>query len=142
MPSGKADPAGALRIELPVGEPAIEQVRLAVLAYLEPFGPGDRVTNRVEVILEELVSNVVRHSAGATQVTVEAAMAGDSLELTIVDDGPAFDPTAAADPAGFTSLEAATPGGLGIAMVRRMSTLFAYSRADGRNRVTVCLAAR
>ena len=53
----------------PLYEPLARQ---AVLAYLEPYGLGERVANRVEVILEELVSNVVRHSVGATQVAVSA----------------------------------------------------------------------
>lgn len=130
-----------MSIQLPVAEPAIEDARLAVLAYLAPHGVSERVANRVEVILEELVSNVVRHSGGATQVTVSADMAGSELQLTISDDGPEFDPTARADPEGFTSLEAATPGGLGITMVRKLSTSFGYSRSGGRNRVTVALAA-
>ena len=141
MPSGKAGEAQGLFIELPAAEPAIEQARQAVLAWLQPHCVDEMAANRIEVILEELVSNVVRHSGGATQVTVAADLKGGELRLTISDDGPPFDPTARPDPRAFTTLEDATPGGLGIAMVRRMSRSFGYDRANGRNRVTVALAA-
>jgi serine/threonine-protein kinase RsbW len=129
-----------MRIELPVGEPAVEQARLAVLAHLESHGLDARVINRLEVILEELISNVVRHSAGAVQLSVAAELTDDGVELILTDDGRPFDPTAQAAPKAFTTLEEATPGGLGIAMVRRLSTSFGYSRVDGCNRVTVVLA--
>jgi len=140
VPSDQAGEAGTLRIDLLAGEPATEQARLAVLAWLEPCSLDERARNRIEVVLEELVSNVARHASGATQVTIEAGMANGRLRLTISDDGPAFDPTARPEPKGFTTLEAATPGGLGIAIVRRMSISFGYSRAGNRNRVTVVLA--
>jgi len=141
VPSDKAGEAPALCIDLPAAEPAIERARLAMLAWLAPHGLDERAVNRIEVILEELVSNVVRHSEGATLVTIAADMAGGDFQLTISDDGAPFDPTARDDPKAFTTLEEATPGGLGIAMVRRMSRSFGYKRADGRNRVTVALAA-
>ena len=52
-------------VELPVEIAAIEKTRLALLAYLAPFALNDRLINHVEVVLEEILSNVVRHSRDA-----------------------------------------------------------------------------
>lgn len=126
---------------LPNGPAAIEQSRLAVIRFLEPFGIFGRTMNRVEVVLEELVSNLVRHGKGVNQLTVAAGYRSGVVELVVEDDGAEFDPFAIADPPPYTSLDEAPLGGLGIPLVRRLTSSVQYDRvgtgADARNRVSV-----
>jgi len=123
------------------GPAAVEQSRLAVLSYLEPLGMFARTLNRVEVVLEELVSNLVRHGRDVKLVTVAAGYRGGVVDLVVEDDGEAFDPFALPEPDPPTTLADAPLGGLGIPLVRRLSASARYDRvgsgADARNRVSV-----
>ena len=94
---------------------------MALLAYLEPSNLEDRVINRIEVVLEELVSNVVRHATGATQLTLLANAGDKGISLCVEDDGPAFNPLAAPDRKDFDKLENAALGGLGIPLIKRLT---------------------
>jgi serine/threonine-protein kinase RsbW len=126
---------------LPNGPAAVEQSRVAVVRFLEPFGIFGRTMNRVEVVLEELVSNLVRHGREVKSVTVAAGYHAGIIDLVVEDDGAAFDPLAAPQPERFTSLAEAQLGGLGIHLIRKLTTSATYDRvgagADARNRVSV-----
>lgn len=136
---------------------AVEDGRQPLLRHLEPQAPSPRVINRLEVIFEELVSNIVRHGfkAGSDQsIVVVAAVRPGEIELTFEDDGVPFDPLAVAPPEPFTSLETAKLGGLGIATVRKLSASVRYEALAAeaqprilggrpfrpRNRLTVSIA--
>lgn len=135
----EAAPAGGVALDLPVTAAAVEQVRLAVSDYLAEFGLTAGVMNRVEVVLEELISNVVRHASGATGLSVGALCRGGTMRISIEDDGPAFDPLAQPEPAPYTTLEDAVPGGLGIPLIKRLAHGVAYCRANGRNQLCVTI---
>ena len=124
-------------------QPAVvEESRLALLAYLEPFGVVDRTINRVEVVLEELLSNLIRHGQDVTAITILAGYRDGLIDLTVEDDGTEFDPLAKPDPDPFTSLADAPLGGLGIALVRRLTCSAHYERVGTRNRVSVTITNR
>jgi len=120
---------------------AVEQSRVAVVRHLEPFGIFGRTMNRVEVVLEELVSNLVRHSHGVKSLTVAAGYRGGIVDLIVEDDGVAFDPLIAPRPEPFTTLADAQLGGLGIHLIRELTSSVCYDRvgdgSDARNRVSV-----
>jgi anti-sigma regulatory factor (Ser/Thr protein kinase) len=126
---------------LPNGPAAIEQSRLAVIRFLEPFDIFGRTINRVEVVLEELIGNLVRYGKSVSQLTVAAGYRGGVIDLVIEDDGVEFDPLAVPEPPAYTSLAEAPLGGLGIPLVRRLSSSARYDRVgsgpDARNRVSV-----
>lgn len=124
----------------------IEESRLAVAAFLEPLGVVARTMNRVEVVLEELLSNLIRHGHDISSIMVAAGYRGGSIELVVEDDGAVFDPLGKPDPDPFTSLAEAPLGGLGIALVRRLTCAARYDRvgdgAAARNRVSVSITNR
>ena len=134
-------PAAGFVVHLENSLSAIEDGRVALLGYLEPFRLDERVINRLEVVLEELVSNVVRHNATATTVTVEADYRDGAVSLAIEDNGAAFDPFELTTPSRFTTLEEAKLGGLGVPLIRRLTQSVHYQRTGGRNRVSAVVAA-
>lgn len=140
MEAQQADGDPALFLRLPNDLSAVATSREAVAGFLAPFGV-DRLLNRVEVVLEELVSNLVRHGEDVSEITVAADYDGDSVDLVIEDDGIPFDPFAMDDPAPFTHLDEASLGGLGIHLVRRLSKAARYDRVGARNRVSVTITA-
>lgn len=66
---------------------AVETGRLALLEHLAPLALDDRVINRLEVVLEELVSNVVRHAGLATGIKLSASTLSDGIVICLEDDG-------------------------------------------------------
>lgn len=97
--------------------------------------PGD-VRAALDVMLDEIVSNIVAHS-GASAFEMTVARTERGVKLVFSDDGRPYDPLARGDP--DTSLDAASRpiGGLGILMVKKMVSSLAYDRVDGRNVLTV-----
>ena len=135
------DEAPKLVARLANGPAAIQQSRLAAVRFLEPFGIFARTMNRVEVVLEELVSNIMRHGKDVNVVTVAAGYRGGVVDLIVEDDGAAFDPLAHPEPDPFTNLADASLGGLGIPLVRRLTSSARYDRvgsgSETRNRISV-----
>lgn len=134
-------PAAGFVVHLENSLSAIEDGRTALLAYLAPFQLDERVINRLEVVLEELVSNVVRHNVAATTVTLGAEYRDGNVKLAIEDDGAAFDPFELTTPSRFTTLEEAKLGGLGVPLIRRLTQSLHYERANGCNRISAVIAA-
>ena len=97
----------------------------------------------VELVFEEIVTNVIRHGyrdAEACPIDVTLVVGDDAIEMTIEDDGPPFDPLLRPDPVLPKSLEAAPLGGLGILLARKMSRSLHYERtAVGRNRLVAVI---
>jgi len=127
-------------IDLPKATSAVETGRLALMDYLAPLALDDRVINRLEVVLEELVSNVVRHADLATWVRLSARAAPDGIEVCVEDDGAEFNPLVAKENAAFDKLEDAALGGLGIPLIKRLTRSVDYERRDGLNRIRVVMA--
>jgi serine/threonine-protein kinase RsbW len=134
------EPAPGFVLALPKAISALEDCRLALLAYLRPLHIEERTINRIEVVLEELVTNVVRHSSEATCLQVMADPSDGGLRICVEDDGEAFNPLAAEERGPFGKLEDAPLGGLGIVLVRRLSRSVEYSRVGSNNRICATIA--
>jgi len=133
-------PSDAFGESFPVSLASVEAARLALADYLAGFAVSDRARNRIEVVLEEVVSNVVRHGQGADRIGLRAACADGVLRLLCEDNGPAFDPLAAAEPAPYASLAEATIGGQGIPLINRLTQSACYERSGPINRLELTFA--
>lgn len=134
------DGADPFLLDLPCGIEAVDQARLRLGAFLEQFSVCPAVINRIEVVLEELVSNVARHSAQATSIRVAANADESEVRIAVSDDGAAFNPLERAEPKAFEDVSSAKLGGLGIPLVKRLTKSARYARNDGRNEVSVAFA--
>jgi anti-sigma regulatory factor (Ser/Thr protein kinase) len=142
--------AGRLSMQLGNGLAAIAEGGAALRDFCAREGVSDTVINRIDVIFEEIVANIVRHGfdAGSAQsIEVVARIDGDAMVLVVDDDGRPFDPTVQPPPAPFTRLADAQVGGLGVALVQRLARSVAYAQpvraGDGFapvNRLTVTVA--
>lgn len=112
-------------------------------AFLSSRGLSDRVRHDLELVFEEIVTNIVRHgelqaSTEPIVVTLEIVDGGGTLSFE--DRGRAFDPTAAALAAPPRSLDEVSVGGYGLVLVRKTAARMEYQRtSDGRNRLTVSI---
>jgi anti-sigma regulatory factor (Ser/Thr protein kinase) len=110
---------------------ALEDGRRRVLEHFEPAKLSPRAINRLEVILEEVVTNIIRH--GLTEksdqlILVSASVSLDAISLVFEDEGTPFNPLDAPPPEPFEKLETAKIGGLGIHLVTRLSKSARYDR--------------
>jgi anti-sigma regulatory factor (Ser/Thr protein kinase) len=132
---------------------AVPSESLSLTAAIEFLGPatefarrgaaqagltGDRL-GAVELVLEELFANVARYSypagaAGEVEITWSVPKPG-LLSIEVIDRGVPFDPLSGSEPVLADSLCDRPVGGLGIFLIRRLTSSLTYRRDDGRNRV-------
>jgi serine/threonine-protein kinase RsbW len=109
-------------------------------AFLHAHRRAEETRYAVRLVLEELLSNVIRHGCahGARHtLAVRLAVVPDAVELDLVDDARAFDPLSAPPLDVAAPLERRQPGGMGIHLVRSTARELRYRRAAGRNHLHV-----
>ena len=124
--------------------PEFERAFGALRAALSAHGLDRASSFRVELVFEEIVSNILRHgtmTGGAVpEVDLAIEMGVGSILMTFLDSGPPFDPIGRADPAKPAGLDDAPVGGRGLKMVRDAAIQMYYERtAEQINRLTVTL---
>jgi anti-sigma regulatory factor (Ser/Thr protein kinase) len=134
-----------LRMHLANSLRSLAQASETVRAFLRSQLVSDASTNQILLIVDELVSNVIRHAcsdrpAHVLNLALALEPGNGEVDVTLIfeDDGVAFDPTQVPEPPPVTNLDDLDdldPGGLGLPLVRRMSQHLAYDRVAGRNRI-------
>ena len=101
--------------------------------------PADQI-DRLEVCLNEVLANLLEHggprvASQPIRLRLEAITpaAGTGLRLVISDGGAPFDPLEARDKPLPASLSEASPGGLGLRLVRAYTDDMAYQVLEDRN---------
>lgn len=105
-------------------------------ALLIAAGIDERRAHVCEVVLEEVLSNVLRHgtrNGHAPAAVVEITAHGGTVSVCLTDDGPAFDPTSAPPFDEHLPLEARSGGGMGIHLLRRLTRGVHYDRSGDQN---------
>jgi serine/threonine-protein kinase RsbW len=129
------------RLSVPATDEGIRAALDALEALVVAHGLSKAVTWPVEVALDEVLANVVRHGLAGrgddAQVDLELSLDPEVepplCEMLVVDDGPEFDPLAQSDADTTLPLEDRPIGGLGITLVRRLMDGAEYERREGRN---------
>jgi anti-sigma regulatory factor (Ser/Thr protein kinase) len=118
--------------------PAQDKSRL--FTELRAFGTtaqwSPAIANEIELILEEWWSNLLNYAfevQSAPWVSVTIVTNGARAEIEIQDNGVPFDPTACPDPDLNRPIELRTIGGLGIYMMKKLSTSMISERRGERN---------
>ena len=128
---------------------AVSPVLAAISRAVERLGAragwSDALVYRVNLVLDELASNVLSHgvSGEPPAAALEIDLVGSSGEarIDVADDGPAFDPVAAPAPVALDPGAPVPVGGLGLHLVRTVAACVTYRREAGRNRVRLLIRA-
>jgi anti-sigma regulatory factor (Ser/Thr protein kinase) len=125
------------------------------LRWIEALATAQRFPEElsfdIQVCVEELFSNLVRHGGGlwsddptATgssrtpiRMSIMVAVASDHVTVVLEDNGMPFDVAAAPPKQVDRPLEAARPGGLGIQLIKKLSSELVYDHVNGLNRSTL-----
>jgi len=118
-------------------------------AFLEAFCTDSGIASdpclRLNLVLEELFTNTVRHGHGGdcdAPVWVSLARQSGQVRITYEDTGPPFNPYAKLQTRSADgSLEMRKPGGLGLLLTQGMAKSRDYAYLFGRNRIRLSLAA-
>jgi anti-sigma regulatory factor (Ser/Thr protein kinase) len=126
-------------------------VRLADFAseFTRRHKLADEERARIQVILDELFTNVVKYGYGRAapeghlegnadgHIEVALSLEGDRLIIEFVDDGRAFDPLTNPPPDLDVPADERSIGGVGIAIVRALVDEVRYRRDGNRNHLTL-----
>ncbi len=121
--------------------PAAAQVVEALDTFCLVEQVPDEVAWRLRVVLDEIVANIVTHTPRAVPgpgpaMEVWFRSEPGAVEVTVADDGPAFNPLQHPEPDLTLPLAARQPGGLGITLVKSLMDDVRYERTD-RNVLTI-----
>jgi anti-sigma regulatory factor (Ser/Thr protein kinase) len=143
---------GALELVLNNTLAAIEDGSTCMLDFLDRLALDESTQNRLQVVFEELVSNIIRHGFfehSGQSIHVRIDCGPGMVNFIFEDDGTPFNPLDAPAPCSYTTIESAKVGGLGISLVSKYSSQLHYERppqivgANGfspQNRLVVTVA--
>ena len=129
-------------LEVPASLAILRQASAWLEAQAVAWGIPDDILPRLDLCVNEVIANCVSH--GGPEVTnaplaLQLALASSHTQtlvtLSVADSGRAFDPTSAPPRTPAASLADATPGGLGLVMMRDSASRLAYRRMGGRNHI-------
>ena len=123
-------------VRLPARAGAVTRAIAAVRRHAEVHELPEEAADRLVIVAEEWVINILDHSGAAPQSRIVLALshADGRLRLTISDAGRPFDPCAVED-AGPNPDRG---GGAGIAVIRTWCEM-TYARRGRRNRLVLDL---
>jgi anti-sigma regulatory factor (Ser/Thr protein kinase) len=99
-------------------------------------GIAERLVHILDVCANEAVANIISYAyddAVRHEIALDLSKTASGARLVIRDDGRAFDVSKAPAPATPASLDDARIGGLGIHLIRRMTSRCDYRRENGFN---------
>ena len=129
-------------LEVPAHLSVLRQVSAWVEAQAVDWCIPEEILPRLDLCLNEVVANCGTHGGPdvmqaplGLQLSLAASHAQTLVTLSVADSGSPFDPTSAAPKARAASLADATPGGLGLVMMRENANRLVYRRSGGRNHI-------
>lgn len=122
-------------MRLPARRDAVARALALARRFAERRRLRADVSDRLAIVVEEWVTNVVEHgqAAPARQIVLRIDQVGAKLRLSVSDPGVAFDPRSA----GFDGPNTDRGGGAGLALIAAWSRIASYSRSGGRNRLVL-----
>jgi anti-sigma regulatory factor (Ser/Thr protein kinase) len=114
---------------------AVAGALAVVRSFVGAASLGRDPAERLAIIVEEWVANVVEHGAPPVGSRISLRLTCDAglVRITMTDAGHAFDPGAAA----FEGPNLDRGGGAGLELMRAWSRVAAYGRRAGRNRLVL-----
>lgn len=103
---------------------------------LESVATPVKTINRMQVVADEIWSNIV-HYSGATRASLQLSRDANTLYLNFRDNGKQYDPTQTGTPDTTLSAADRPIGGLGLHMVRKMSSTMTYTYENGENHLAI-----
>jgi anti-sigma regulatory factor (Ser/Thr protein kinase) len=112
-----------------------------VMTYLEEQGVEGRTTHHVGLVLDEVLTNLATHgNCSDRPAKIAVSVEPDKVVGEVIDTGPPFDPRLAPDPSLDIAAADRPVGGLGLYLVRKLSSALEYTRRNNENCTTFAIA--
>lgn len=131
-----APPAAApvpVLVRLPCDRHGVRRGLAAAAAFAIDAAIGDDAADKLAIIVEEWLVNVVEHGGGPGRIAMRLERRADCVRVMFSDTGQPFDPRAVV----FEGPNEERGGGAGLALIKAWSRITGYSRRGGRNRVVL-----
>jgi serine/threonine-protein kinase RsbW len=136
-PSGLSTGAGPvtqLETSVLARPEAISALTDRVMTFLSEKGVDARAAHHVALVLEEVLGNLGTHgNCRDTPARISVRIGPDKVRGEVVDAGPPFDPRLAPPPPLDVGTADRPIGGLGLHLVRQLSSDLEYARSNGEN---------
>ena len=132
-------------LRLPARMESLETFRLFVLEKLEQFSAVQELVFKVELVLEEALTNVVHYAYPEDAGEMEVGCTMDDQNrfcFCVKDWGIPFDPRQRPDPQMSEDISERQVGGLGIYLIRHLVDELDYQWQGGGNIMTFCFNLR
>lgn len=120
-----------MRLVLGNGLDSIAEGHAAIAAFLSGSDVGELARDRLDVVFEEVIANIVRHGFAPDAphaILVDLHDRGDAFELIVEDDGILFDPLSVQPRKQADTLAEVEIGGLGIPLLRAYTRSMSYQQ--------------
>jgi sigma-B regulation protein RsbU (phosphoserine phosphatase) len=125
------------KITAPATKAEIKNVINPILELLKENGVDHKTTYKIELALDELLTNVASYAYdnndGVVEVEYEIKEDPKTICISIIDEGKEFDPLASEDPDITLPSEERVVGGLGIFLVKNIMDEIKYQRINNKN---------
>jgi len=136
----KRERRGSLTLSVGLDLAEIDRVNAAFAEFAQAHDLPTKIRRSMSFVFDELLNNAISYGfkgRDSGEITVDVALAGDRLSVTITDDGKEFDPFRVEPPDTLLTTQERKIGGLGIYLVREAMDEFRYQRLSDRNVVTL-----
>ena len=123
-------------LRLPANPESLERLRTFVLDWVNQRGVSAQKRLEIDLVLEELLTNVIHYAYPDESGDLEVGYAMESSEclcITLKDWGVSFNPLVCAKPEVYADVEDRKVGGLGIYLVRHIADRICYRRLEDSN---------
>lgn len=124
------------QIELTNNLEELARLEAWLASWAEQMSVDSKTLFQLNLVCDELVTNTILYgcqSGVAHTIRISIWVGMDNIELTITDDGLAFDPLSLPSPDVQATVEERRIGGLGIHFVRESMDEAIYERVDKLN---------
>lgn len=120
---------------MPADSAAVARALALARAFCEAHAAPRDLAERLVIIVEEWVANVLEHGDASprSRILVALAMQDGLVRLTFSDAGRPFDPREAV----FVGPDLVRGGGAGLELIRAWSRIAIYARRGQRNRLVL-----
>jgi len=111
-----------------------------VNVFLEPRELQSKLVYAVNLILEEILMNIIRHGyddEDSHEIEVQIELEEEEVALTVIDDGREFNPLTIPGPDRSKSAMDRLEEGLGLQFVRHMRNAMEYRREGDKNMLRI-----
>ena len=118
---------------------SLEELSRFVAEFLSRHGLAPSNAYDIDLILEELFTNVLKYSSGSDTVAVRLLSEGPTITISLseFDVARAYDITRSPDPDLSRPIAERKVGGLGIHMVRQLADTIRYEYKDRVSTTTI-----